>query len=192
MTEKIILYAIVGIAVATALAFLTKSTGKTIEAKENGMFHLRVNRLYGIMGILGLVFGLLFLIFLPLTSEPNDNGVWGLVTLMLLMFWGSGIPCLMYYRNHSVTFNDTTIIATNVYGKTKQIKWTDISGIKFKPLSGLLVLTTQSEQVNVFQHLVGLSKFVEFIESKTKWTNKELKVPIEKKIKNDNSEQLPC
>jgi hypothetical protein len=181
MTEKIILYTIIGIVVSTALAFLTKATGKAVASDESGYFNLRMNKLYGIMGIIGFLFGLLFLIFLPLTAGVNDSGVWIGVILMLLIFWGAGIPCLMYYRNHRVTFGDNSIIATNVYGKVKEIKWSDISGIKFKPLSGLLVLTTQNEHIKVHQHLVGLPRFVEFIENKTKWTRKELKIPIGKK-----------
>ncbi len=180
MTEKIFFYAIIGIAVSTALAFLTKSIAKSIDADERGMFKLRMNKLYGILGIISIVIGLLFLIFLLLTSEPNDSGIWGGVILTILIFWGLGIPCLMYYRNHRVTFDDNSIVVTNVYGKVKEIKWSDISDVRFKTFAGLLVLTTTSEQIKVHQHLVGLSKFIEYIENKTKWTRKELKVPIGK------------
>ncbi len=180
MTEKIILYAIIGIAVSTALAFLTKSTGKSIATDESGKFNIKMNKFYGIMGIISLVFGLLFLIFLPLTTEPNDSGIWFIVILMLLIFWGAGIPCLMYYKNHRVSFDDNLIVVTNVYGKVKEIKWSDILNIKFKVFSGLLVLTTKNEIIKVHQHLVGLSKFIEVIENKTKWTRKELKIPIGK------------
>lgn len=181
MTEKIILYAIIGIAVSTALSFITKATGKSVDIVESGQFNLRMNKLYGIMGIIGLVFGLLFLIFLPLTTEPNDSGIWLAVILMLLIFWGTGIPCLMYYRNHRVTFDDNSIVATSLYGKIKEIKWTDIEDIRFKSMSGLLILTTKDDKLKVHQHLVGLSKLIEFVENKTKWTRKELKVPIGKK-----------
>jgi amino acid transporter len=181
MIEKIILYTIITIVVSTAFAFLTKATGKSVETDESGKFNLRMNKLYGILGLIGLVFGLLFLIFVTLTAEPNDRGIWIGVILMFTIFWGTGIPCLMYYRNHKVTFSDNAIVATNVYGKMKEIKWNDISDIRFKALSGLLILTTQSEQIKVHRHLVGLSKFVEFIETKTKWTSEELKVPTGKK-----------
>jgi hypothetical protein len=181
MTEKIVLYSIIGIAVSTALAFLTKATGKSIEIDESRKFNLRMNKLYGFMGIIGLFFGLLFLIFIPLTTESNNGGIYFAVILMLLIFWGTGIPCLLYYRNHRVTFDENTIIATSVYGKIREIKWTDIEDIRFKAMSGLLILTTKDDKLKIHQHLVGLSKFIEFLENKTKWTRKELKVPIEKK-----------
>jgi hypothetical protein len=181
MTEKIILYSIIAVAVWTSFAFLTKATGKTVTSNESGYFNLRMNKLYGIMGIIGILFGVLILIFLPMTAEANDDGVWMGVIILLLIFWGTGIPCFMYYRNHRLTFGENSISATNVIGKVKEIKWSDISDIKFKVLSGVLVIKTQNEQIKVHQHLVGLSKFVEFIETKTTWNRKDLKVPLGKK-----------
>lgn len=166
MTEKFILYTLLGIAISAALAFLTKSTGKSVATNESGQFNLRMNKLYGILGVIGLLFGLLFLIFFPLTAGVNDSGVWIGVILMLLIFWGAGIPCLMYYRNHRVTFSENAITVTNMYGKSKEIKWSAISDIRFNAFSELLVMKSQSNQVKVHQHLVGLSKLIEFIENK--------------------------
>jgi glucan phosphoethanolaminetransferase (alkaline phosphatase superfamily) len=180
MTEKIILYTIIGIAVSTALAFLSKATGTSIATDESGLYNLRMNKFYGMMGLVGLVFGLLFLIFLPLTAEQIDKGILTGIVLMLLIFWGTGIPCFMYYRNHKVSFDNNSIKTTNVYGKVKEIQWSDISDIRFNAFSGLLVLKTNNETIKVHQHLVGLLKFIEHIENKTKWTRKELKVPIGK------------
>lgn len=178
MTEKIILYTIIGIAVSIAFAFLTKATAKSIAPNKNGLYNLSMNKLYGIMGFVGLIIGLLFLIFLPLTAEQNDSGILTIIILMLLIFWGTGIPCLLYYRNHNVTFDDKSIKTTNVFGKLKEIQWSDVLEIKFQALTGLLVLKTNNETIKVHQHLVGLSKFIEHIEDKTKWNRKELKIPI--------------
>jgi len=179
MIENIILFVIIGITVSTVLVFLTRATSKSITPNQSGQYILRMNRLYGILGVIGLVFGLLFMIFLSLSADENDGRIWIMVVFMLLIFWGAGIPCLMYYRNHKVTFNENSITATNVYGKVKEIKWSDILDIKFKVFSGQLVLKTKDEVIKVHQHLVGLSKFVAFIENKIKWTRKELRIPLE-------------
>lgn len=180
MTEKIILYTIIVIAISVILVFLTKATRKAVAIDNDGHYVLRMNKLYGVIGFVCLVIGLLFLIFLPLTAEPTDRGVWVVTTLMLLIFLGIGIPCLMYYRNHRVVFNNNSIIATNIYGQTKEIKWSDINDINFNALSGLLVLKTTQEKIKIHQHLVGLLKFIEHIENNTKWSQKELKLPIGK------------
>lgn len=180
MTEKIILYTIIVIAISVILAFLTKATGKAVVIDNDGHYNLRMNKFYGIIGFVSLIIGLLFLIFLPLTAEPNDSAVWIVTTLMPLIFWGIGIPCMMYYRNHRLVFNNNSIIVTNIYGQIKEIKWSDIKDINFNALSGLLVLKTTQEKIKIHQHLVGLSKFIEHIENNTKWTQKELKLPIGK------------
>lgn len=181
MIETIIPYTIISIAVSIALAFLTKSTEKSIDKDESGNFNLKMNKLYGIIGIISVLFGLLFLIFIPLTVGVNESEIWIVVILILLISFGLGIPCLMYYRNHRVIFNSNSIIVSNVFGKVKEIKWSDIIDVRYKAFSGLLILTTKIEQIKVHQHLVGLSNFVEFIEKKTKCTIKELKIPIRKK-----------
>ena len=71
---------------------------------------------------------------------------------MFLIFWGTGVACLMYYKNHSVIFDNSLIEVTNVFGKANEIRWSDISGIKFNAISGLLVLCTDVEAVKVHQH----------------------------------------
>jgi len=180
MIEKVILHAIIGIAISTVLALLVKATRKSVEPDANGKFILRMNKLYGIVGMLSMVFGILFLTFFPLTPEFNSGELFLTLVLMLLIFWGTGIPCLMYYQNHRVIFNEDSIMVSNYYGKIKEINWSNITDIKFKPFLGVLVLSTTDAQVKVHQHLVGLSKFIEYIENKTKWTRKELKIQIGK------------
>ncbi len=178
MTKSIILYSIIAIAIFATIAFLTKGAGRTVAADNDGLYHLRMNKLYGIIGVVGLVFGLLFLIFLPLTAEKIDSSILTGMIIALLIFWGAGIPCLMIYRNHIVLFDDKLIKAKNVYGRTKEIEWKDIEEIKFKPFAGVLRLKTNKEKIKVHHHLVGLSKLVEYMESNTKWNRKELKIPI--------------
>ncbi len=180
MIENIILSSIILIAVVVSLAFLTKATGKTIITDKTGFYSLRMNKFYGIAGLLGLGIGLVFSIFLLLTEDSNDSGVIVGLILVPLIFWGSGIPCLMYYRNHRLSFNNKIIRVINVYGNQREIQWQDILDIKFQVMSGLLILKTADKVIKVHQHLVGLSKFMEYIESKTRWDRKELRVPIGK------------
>jgi hypothetical protein len=180
MTEDTLLYLIIGVAVTITLAVLTKATGKKVVPDDHGLFTLKMNPLYGIIGILGLSIGLFLLLIIIMFADQNDNGFIAGVILTLLIFGGTGIPCLMYFRNHKISFNRKTIKATNVFGRTNQIEWADILEIKFNAFSGLLKLTANNETIKVHQHLVGLTKFIEFMEMETKWTHKELKIPIRK------------
>tara|TARA_R110002074_G_scaffold108432_5_gene234027 strand:- start:1436 stop:1978 length:543 start_codon:yes stop_codon:yes gene_type:complete len=180
MIEKVILYSIVGIAVSVALSFLTKSTGDKIDADEQGAFHLKMNKLYLIAGLGGLIMGLVFLILIPLIADNTTMVIVFIVLLILSIAWGTGIPCLMYYKNHRLTFDDLTITVTNVYGKQKQIKWEGINNMKFSPMSGLLTITNKTDEIKIHQHLVGLSSFIDSVEKKTNWTAEKLKLPIQK------------
>ena len=178
MEENIILYSLIGIAVSLALLFLTKSTDQNVSVDADGFYNLRMNKFYGIIGVVAILIGVLFGILMPLREERIDSGLIFGIVLMLVIFCGTGIPCLMYYRNHRVSFDNKSIKVINVYGNRKEIQWSDISDIKFRALSGLLVIYTSNESVKLHQHLVGLGKFMGVLETKTKWTREELRIPI--------------
>lgn len=182
MTDKIIFYAIIGIAVTLTMVFLKNATGKEVKIAEDGCYKLRMNKLYGIIGVVCVLMGLIFLISLPFMVDEINAGIVGVMTLVLAICWGSGIPCLLYYRNHRISFDDRSIHVTDVYGKSRTIEWSQITDANFSAFSGLLVLKTENEKVKVHQHLVGLSKFMKTLENKIQWTTKELKVPIKSEI----------
>lgn len=171
--------------VVIGLAFLTKATGKPVSPDQSGKLTLKMNRLYGVVGLIGLLFGLTFLIVPPLTTDHYSTGeIYMAVIVLLLIFWGTGIPGLLYYLNHKVCFDEDAIIVTDLFGKEQEVQWNNIESIKFKFSTGLLILKTDDKKIKVHQHLVGLSQFIAFVERKTKWTNRELKVPMSRNCKN--------
>lgn len=107
MTEEIFLYSIAGVAVSAAFAFLVKGTGKTVSKGDTGRYNLRMNKLYGIMGVVGLLFGFAFVV-----------------------------------RLQAIRAGEKT--------------------------------------VHVHQHLVGICKFMKYIQDKTRWTRENLNVPVGK------------
>ena len=111
--ENFIVYAIIGVAVTTALAFLNKAASKRTTKNENGLYELRMNRLYqitgGFVGLMGLSF--LFLIV-------GEQDLMALVTILILSlgFTVLGFVCLFWYVNHRLNFDERTVSATNFYG----------------------------------------------------------------------------
>ena len=176
MIDKIILNGIIAIFSLIVIAYLTKASKKKTSIDENGEFHLKMNKLYGLIGILGTLLGLFFLIYIPLTVKVGDNEIWLLTFFMLLILLVPGIFLLMYYKNHRVIFGDNSIVVTDVFGKEKKIKWSDITDIKFNILSGMFVISTKSEKIKVHLHLIGISNFTEYIERKTGWKYKNFKI----------------
>ena len=139
-----------------------------------------MNKLYGIVGLVSILFGVFFIIFFITTPDKSDGGIVGGVLLMLLIFWGAGIPCLLYFKNHKVSFNEDSILVVNVFGKQKKVEWAKIADINFKALWGLIVIDSEGEKVKIHQHMVGISKFIETLERNTHWTNNDLRVPLRK------------
>lgn len=95
-----------------------------------------------------------------------------------LLFSLGGIYLLLYYKNHSVFFDQKTITTTNLYGKTTEVEWKFIEEIKFSSLSGMITVKGDAKKAKLHQHLVGLISFIEEMEAKTKYTAKELKIPV--------------
>lgn len=173
--EKVITYGLIGLAVNLAMRYMSKGASQEIDKDMNGDIELRMNKLYQIVGFVSIGFALIFVIAALYYQEKE---MYMIGTAMLLLFGGLGLPCLMYYQNHKLKFNDTRIIAQNWKKKTGEITWTEIDDIKFNPFSGYLKIFGLNKKLIVHQHLVGLKAFTKKMEEKTKWKASELKLPI--------------
>lgn len=176
--EKFLYYGLIGGSISLLMLYLNKASGRTIEAVE-GVYQLRIHKLYQFIGIVSSVIGSVLLV-LPLIYD-------GLAALpvalgMFLLFTGLGVPCILWYRNHHLIYNPEKISSKSWLGKSSEIYWKDIKNISFNSLSGLLLIEdARGTKVKAHQHLVGLKSFVEFMEQKTNMTARELKLPFSAK-----------
>ncbi|WP_020531712.1 hypothetical protein [Flexithrix dorotheae] len=173
--EKLVLYSLIGVGVSLAMNYMNKGTNQKIEKTVGGEIELRMNKLY-------LVLGLFFIgmtsIFVIAGIFYQDKGMY-IISLVVFLIGGvAGTPCLLYYRNHKLKFNETSISVQNWKGTIRQIKWSEISQIKFNPISGYLKLIGVDKKLTIHQHLVGLKEFTTMMEEKTEWRAKDLKLPI--------------
>ena len=176
MIEKIITYALIAISVSLALAYLKKGATTKFFLTGSGKLILRMNKLYAVMGLIGFILGLFITIMIVITKGPLL-----VAAIVLIIFWGTGIPCWIYYRNHILKFDDKAIEVKSFYGKDGSILWSDISDISFNHFSGLLtILDNKGIIIKIHQHIVGLSSFVKMLEQKTSWTAEKLRMPIAK------------
>ena len=171
-------YAIVGMTVAATLSYLNKATGKHVDSNEKGEFLLKMHKLYKIVGYVSLVIGLIVTIGPILTDKP-DAAIFIMMFLMFLIFIGLGLLCVLFYRNHYLRFDNSTIEVRSAFAKTKIINWEEIKSVSFNPSSGLITLKNQhGQKIKVHQHLIGLGRFISYLETKTDWTAKKLKLPV--------------
>ncbi|MFC6999432.1 hypothetical protein [Rufibacter roseus] len=177
-----LVYLIIGVAVSLTMFLLKRSTGKETHKNEEGFIELRMPKLYAVAGIVGFGIGLIFLMAMVMVDDMSLGESIGITAVMLGIFWGAGIPCFLWYKNHRVTFDETTVEVKSVFGKVKKVNWQEIEHVQFHAFSGLIKLTdVYNTKVGVHQHLKGLYSFAEMLEKETDWNAAELKLPIQKR-----------
>jgi hypothetical protein len=174
MNQGIITNLLTGLAVLVALIFLNRATRKAIAPDAAGRYHLRMNKLYSLAGITGLLMGLGLAIATIFREGTMNIDKATLIVMILGIFWGFGIPCLLYYRNHRVIFDDTTIAVVNVFRKSKTVAWEEITVARVRPLTGMLVIYTPAATVKVHQHFVGISNLINKFTEKKGWTAQDM------------------
>lgn len=165
MIEKILFYGLITALVGIALNWANSKANVKLMSDSEGKTHLKMNKLYFFGGISSLLMWALFSIFL--FSEANNDFLtffllFGIMTIVTL---GPGIPCLLWYLNHSVYYDKDKIHVQNVYGKERTIYIKDIKSTSLNLMTGLLAVNTDSETVKIHQHLVGVGELTKKIKN---------------------------
>jgi hypothetical protein len=147
--------------------WLWRSASRNVEPAANGRFHIRVHWIYVVLGFLGFVLGAIGLAVLIAT--PSNNVIQLVFPIIgAVIFWGSGLPCVLYYRNHMVWFDNTSITVSDVWGNLKTTSWNALRSIELRKYSGLLRITLEDgSYLSLNPHLVGLNQFLRKLEEKT-------------------------
>ena len=172
--SKIITYGLIGLAVSLAANYMNRGTNQEIAKNSNGELELSMNKLYQILGYASIGFASILIAVL----FYQETEMYMVKILIILLFGGLGVACLMYYQNHKLKFNDERIIVQNWRKKIEEIAWDEIDKIKFNRFSGYLKIRGLNKKMSIHQHLVGLKNFTNKMEEKTKWKTSELKLPI--------------
>lgn len=180
--EKIILYGVIGLVVSFMMSYMNKGASQKIEENENGEIELQMNKLYQIIAYISIAIAIVFIIA---AVYYQDNEIYLVSGLMLLLFGGLGVLVLMYYRNHKLKFGEERLVVQNWKGQKTELKWTEINHVKFNPFSGYLKINSLTKSLTIHQHLIGLRSFIEKMEEKTKWKAAELNLPIKMNKKSE-------
>ena len=135
---------------------------------------LRISKFYLFAGVFLTIIGLTSFWLMIINNDARSyiTGFLGLVLFAVI-----GLPSLMWYFNHKVTFNDELIKATNSFGKTSEMKWSEITAIKYHNGIGTLQFTNSKDtKLKVHQHIKGLANLLSMIEQKTSYSQKDFKI----------------
>ena len=109
----------------------------------------------------------------------KDASMYLFSAFILFLFGGLALIILAYYKNHQVIFDEESILVKTWRGKGGTINWNNIAQVKYRALSGYIVIKDKNETTLKIHHqLVGLRSFIEMLEEKTNWKGEDLKLPI--------------
>ncbi|NAS29990.1 hypothetical protein GTQ40_03305 [Flavobacteriaceae bacterium R38] len=157
------------------LLYADFQSSKKLKKNVHGQFCLKLNKSYKWVGIICCLIGS-FLLNAAIINWNEEIVV--LAPIVVSMFFGLGVITLTWYYNYQLVFNGRKIISTNWRRKKRIIEWTDIETIKFNAISGYLKLYTKLEKIIVLQHSTGFIEFLREMESKTRFSTEELKIPF--------------
>jgi hypothetical protein len=151
--------------VGVAINWANSKANIKLEPDTDGKTFLKMNKLYFFGGIASLLMWAIFSVFLffmvndDLTTVLLALGIISLVTL------GPGIPCLLWYLNHSVYYDKDKIHVQNVFGQERTIFIKNIKSTSMNLMTGLLAVNTDNETVKIHQHLVGVGELTKKIKN---------------------------
>ena len=176
MDWKQLLLQAIGVAIISSLTiYINNSASRSVIKENNEQTVLRVNRLYQIMGIIGI---LIALVYIATAVYYHEVFMYLMAIAMVGLFGGFGVPCFLTYQNHTLRFDDEKMVVSDWMGKIKTVYWKDIKTIRFNRFSGYIVIKNDKTQVKISQHLVGLKTFLDMMENVSSWSARRLGLPM--------------
>ena len=166
MLEEIIKSAFTIVPVVIGLALLKREMSKKVEPNSDGSFELRVTRLYLIIGVFCTTLFLIPFFWMLLSPElPGEDRIY---SLFFLFFSLLGVYLIVLYRNYRLYFDNENIVVTNLFGKNKSLKWSEIEQVKYNHFTGYLTLSSAKYRIKVLQNLKGFAAFTNALETHAK------------------------
>ncbi|QHS59230.1 hypothetical protein [Chitinophaga agri] len=150
-----------------AEAMINKGTGRRPEVDFGGIYTLRMQTAYNILGWICACIAFIPVVVL-FFEMPANTGEWLAFGFLFFSFGFMAARCILYYRNHKVIFDKTYIEVTSPLRNVTTSTWDKIVRAKYSYNAGLLTLTDMhGQQLKINHHLIGLAAFVNLLESKT-------------------------
>jgi hypothetical protein len=166
---------IVAFAVSLTMALLISTSLKLPKEDEQGNKILVLPKFYLIIGLFSICVSLAVVIAGTFTANQDEIIF---VILIATLFLSLGIPLFLIGKNFKLVITTKELIHTNIFGKTKSIKWEEIKSISFGKISLELKIKTDLVKIKIHQHSVGFPYLIDTIESKTNYTKKSMRIPF--------------
>ena len=165
MIEELFFYCLITTVVVVVLNWVNSKANIKLQPDSKGIIHLRMNRIYLMVGIISLLIWALFSMFLYGSKDYDTTTIFLILGIISAVTLGPGIPCLMWYLNHTVSYDDQYIYIRDSIGKRKTIRITDIKTTRLNHMTGFLNVFTESDKANIHQHLVGVGELKKILKT---------------------------
>lgn len=130
---------------------------------EKDQNKLKLPFFYTFIGAVGLIGTLIFG-----TSELLTRGSdqWIGIIFFILIFGGLSTSILLTGQLYQVELLEYDLIQTTWLGKTKRIKWNDISFISFGQVSLELTVSNGITKIKAHSHMIGFDNLITELETK--------------------------
>lgn len=160
---KITILAVSLILTGLSTYYLQKGTFSPIRKDLNRNYSSDLPKMYKYVGIMSICFVLAFL-FMSLFVQ--DRLTAAIFLFNIVLFGGLGLPCLLAYRNYSLTFNDKEIRVSNWRGEDFHMSWQEVQRTKVNVFSGYIYIIGRGKRIKINPHTKGLNIFLNELEQR--------------------------
>ena len=162
------------ITVTALMNYFKKTSKKPPVIDEKGNKILKLSKGYGIVGLIGLIFGTAVMVYGLIDNNPKNI----VVQISIFIFFAVlGLLLILAALNYKIIISEKEIIHKSLFGTRKSIKWEDIKGARYNSLTDDLVITDNDTEIRCEPFIIGFPVLVRMLEEKAGITQEQLEIP---------------
>ncbi len=162
------------IVVSIVMALLFKASKKNPKVDNEGNYILKLPKFYTIIGLFTIVIATALFIYDIFFANGEDKMIVFTIGLVLILI---GLLLFSTGSISNIKLTNFAIIETNMFGKTKEIKWEDIKDVSFGKVSLELKIKSSDKSIKAHMHLIGFENLVILLEDKVGKNRNEFGMP---------------
>lgn len=151
-----------GFLIRLLMRILDNGVSQEVNSSEGGKIILKMNKLYGIIGILSLIISVIFIIASFFSGAFfGDDAIYAFA--IISFFFLCGLLLVLYSRNIMAEVTSDRIVYVGLTGKRKEIIWDQLKNMSFNTSSKEIILKSETAKIKLHIHLKGIGSLIKII-----------------------------
>ncbi|GLC29909.1 hypothetical protein [Clostridium omnivorum] len=130
--------------------------------QENGRIILKMNTIYGIVGIFSVIVSIVVTIIAFISGAfSSEDWIYALIFIALFVILGAIL--ILYTRNTRVEADSQEISYTGFSGGSKKIKWKYVKKVKYNKSSKEITVSDGETKIKIHLHYKGLGSLLKLM-----------------------------